>query len=322
MVRVPAYAKLNLGLRVLGRRPDGYHELRTVFQTIALHDTLRVERARGFTFALAGASKRGERGKRESGAAHEVAQTPDEVPADERNLVVRAANAFAACAGRSLSARITLRKRIPSGGGLGGGSSDAAACLVALNRLYGSPLGPEALFATAATLGSDVPFFLLGGTALGQGRGEILTPLRDFSSDAVLVVAPHFRVSTAGVFARIAGRLTPRRGQISIYRFCRQQVRGKPSLGSLSNDLQRAVAPGGRTIERLIAMLESAGASAAMSGSGSVVYGIFPGKKGALRALRTMTASPLVGRRWLGRTIGAAEYRRALFGAGVDGPRI
>src|ERR1700704_785519 len=171
-VRVSAYAKINLSLRVLGVRPDGYHELRTIFQSIALHDTLTARVRRG-PFAL---------------------QCDDPAcPADETNLVWRAAGRVWAASGRRGTMRgveVRLAKRIPVQAGLGGGSSDAAAAL----RVFGSlwRVDEPSLRGIAATLGADVPYFLEGGTVLGLDRGDLLYPLLDHPAAWVTLVMPPF----------------------------------------------------------------------------------------------------------------------------------
>ena len=148
-LRVRAYAKINLGLEVLGQREDGYHELRTLFQTIDLHDDVAIRpRPRGLA----------------------VHCDHPEVPRDERNLALRAALELPRHAGLAGGAEIVITKRIPVGGGLGGGSSDAAATLMALDRLWGIGLGPAGLQPLARRLGADVPFFLVGGPSLGLAR--------------------------------------------------------------------------------------------------------------------------------------------------------
>ena len=176
--RVPAYAKLNLGLRVLYKRPDGYHELRTVFQTISLADRI------GISFTPA------------QGTSIEVHGTP----AITDNLVCKAALFVAEAAGIKGDIVFHLKKNIPMGAGLGGGSSDAAAVLLALPALAGKRLAPEDLSSIAARLGSDVPFFLHGGTVLGLGRGEELYPLPDQASAQGLLVVPAIHSSTAEAY--------------------------------------------------------------------------------------------------------------------------
>jgi len=293
---VRAYAKINLGLTVLGRRPDGYHELVTVYQSVSLHDILRFETpARTLSFAC----------------------DAEGVPAGRDNLVYRAALAFARATGREPRVRIVLDKKIPPRAGLGGGSSDAAVTLLALERLSSRPLGPERLGAVAAGLGSDVPFFLKGGTALGLGRGEILRPLRDLEPRHVVILKPPFGVSTAEAFRRVESSLTPPPAQTSIYRFSRQWVRGTRGYSTLGNDLEEVLARSDPRLARLVGALEARGASvAAMTGSGSAVYGVFEGGRRADRAFRHFTRSSEVARAWLVRTVGASEYAAKVQGRG------
>jgi 4-diphosphocytidyl-2-C-methyl-D-erythritol kinase len=307
-LRRPAFAKINLGLRVVGVRADGYHELRTVFQTVSLHDTLT------FTWPA---------------PAFELCVDDPSLSAGKDNLVRRAAEAFgrAAGVGGAPRVRITLRKRIPMGSGLGGGSSDAAVTLTALNRIHGRPLMPLRLHEIASDLGSDVPFFLTGGTALGLGRGEIVRPLRDLDASPVILLMPRVHLSTPEVFRRADAILTPPHGQTRIYRFSRQGLRGTELAGLAPNDLQDAAAVLHPRLGRLLRELRAAGATvAAMSGSGSAVYGLFAGEGNAARALKTLSRSlPLRSKgtaaadnraraeadfldAWLGRTIGGAEY--------------
>ena len=211
----PAFAKINLGLEIVGKRPDGFHELRTVFQTISLSDRLVFEYpARRFSLRTRGGA----------------------LPSLRENLVFRAARAFGRIAGALPRVRITLSKRIPVAAGLGGGSSDAAVTLLTLNRIAGRPLDRETLATIAARLGSDVPFFLTGGTALGLGRGEIVRPLRDLQPARVMLLVPDFGVSTREAF-RMVETLTRKQGRTSIYRFSRQRVRARRSTLELPNDL-------------------------------------------------------------------------------------
>ena len=287
-LRLPAYAKINLGLRVVGRRADGYHELRTVFQTVSLHDTLTFTwPAQALDLEVTGAA---------------LSPGPD-------NLVMRAARAFGKAARVTPRVRIALRKRIPMGSGLGGGSSDAAVTLVALNHLYESPLGADRMHEIAAALGSDVPFFLSGGTALGLGRGEIIRPLKDLDALPVIILMPEIHLSTAEVYRRSDAILTPSRRQTRIYRFSRQGVRGKKVFGFMPNDLQYAAEELHPRLRRLLAELRATGAIvAAMSGSGSAVFGIYAGEGLAAHALTTLTRRSALVQAWLGRTIGGAEY--------------
>jgi 4-diphosphocytidyl-2-C-methyl-D-erythritol kinase len=166
-LRVQAYAKINLILEILGRRIDGYHEVKTVLQTIDLADRLDVEPAGRLRV-----------------------DCDDPTLNGDANLVWRAATMLAKQAGIEPKAQILLRKRIPVGVGLGGGSSDAAAALLALNQLWGTGLSLDKLYDFAAELGSDVPFFLRGGTALAEGRGERISPLPNLPRTLVLLVCP------------------------------------------------------------------------------------------------------------------------------------
>jgi 4-diphosphocytidyl-2-C-methyl-D-erythritol kinase len=200
-IRVAAFAKVNLRLEVLGRRPDGYHELRTIFQSLALHDTLILRRTEtpGIELRVAG----------DSVLAAEEAR---------KNLVWRAVDAVqrefvkrGEKRGRVEGGiRAELQKRIPSGRGLGGGSSDAAAAMVGVLRLTGRSIPLPRLLEIAASLGADVPFFLFGGRALGVGRGDEIYPLPDLPRRAVVVVvSPHdISVSTSEAYSRLGPALT------------------------------------------------------------------------------------------------------------------
>lgn len=184
-LKVEAPAKLNRFLAVLGRRADGYHDLELVTTVLegvpSLTDTLEGEPAEAFGLSLHGPAAEG-------------------LEAGEGNLVVRAWRLLEEAAGRPLPARLSLEKRIPHGGGLGGGSSDAAAALKLGEALFGLGLGMERLLALGARLGSDVPLFLLGGTILGLGRGERVFPLRPIPLEPLLIVHPGLHVSTPAVY--------------------------------------------------------------------------------------------------------------------------
>ena len=187
-----APAKINWTLEVLGRRPDGYHEVRTILQTVDLCDRVRVSPAADLELVLAGPIGQ--------------ASAPLNAMPSSENLAYRAAALLRDRAGgRSLGARIELEKAIPAGAGLGGGSSDAAATLRALDRLWGLSLPPAELARLGARLGADVPFFLFGGTALGRGRGDEVTPLADVASRRFLLVVPRRRPArkTAAMYAHL-----------------------------------------------------------------------------------------------------------------------
>ncbi len=265
-MRVRAFAKINRSLRVLGRTADGYHELRTVFQSIALHDTLAFRRTRApFRIECRAAS----------------------CPADESNLVWQAAAAVWRAAGRTGAPRgldVRLTKRIPTQAGLGGGSSDAAAALRACATLWRVRLGAADLETLGRSLGADVPYFLSGGTMLGTGRGDRLSPLPDASPVWVVLVVPPFGVSTADAYA-----------------WWDAAPRGS-SDESAVNDLQAVVGARHPLVGRIVTTLRRSNAmEAAMTGSGSAVFGLFESRHAAERAARAVP--PRLGRVLVTRTL-------------------
>ena len=260
-------AKINLGLQVLGRRPDGYHELRTVFQTIALHDDLHLEAEKA-----AGPAK-----------VELCCDRPEAIRGP--NLAALAAEAVLKELGVRRTVRLTLYKRIPPGSGLGGGSSDAAAVLRALPSLLGRPLAPERRLALAAELGADVPFFLVGGQAIGLGRGTEVSPLPDVPALPVVVVHPGLHISTADAYRRLdqARSHAEPLGSLALTTATADHTIGDFSAlvssrrwDRLENDFEPVVFSTYPELARLKTALTRAGASAALlAGSGSAVFGIF-----------------------------------------------
>jgi 4-diphosphocytidyl-2-C-methyl-D-erythritol kinase len=254
--RVPAYAKLNLGLRVLYKRPDQYHEIRTVFQTISVADRIDI------LFNPSRITRIGVQG------------SPD--IAD--NLVSRAAMAVLQELSIHGDIEFKLKKNIPIGAGLGGGSSDAAAVLLALPALVGKRISPERLRALATGLGSDVPFFLEGGTALGMGRGEELYPLEDTFRASGLLVAPAVHSSTAEAYRDLSPRLTSIALQNKLNSFQQEVWRGATEgrIAVDDNDFEEVVFERYPALRRIKERLLRFGAKpAAMTGSGSAVFGVF-----------------------------------------------
>lgn len=283
-----AHGKVNLDLRVLGTRPDGFHELRTVFQAIELHDTLTsVERPGPFAVKC---------------------RMPG-VPLDETNLVWRAAAGLWKALGRAGEPRdavVTIDKTIPMQAGLGGGSADAAAALVALARLWGG--APVTLLReVGSAIGADVAFFLSGGTALGLGLGEEIYPLVDLPPHWIVIVRPPFGVSTAEAYAwydddRTAGLKETRELQIL-------PVPWPTRAAQMINDLEPPVVRRHPEITTLKASLREAGAVAsAMSGSGSAVFGLFRSRAAAARSVRPLSKGG--NKALLTRTLTRAEYER------------
>jgi 4-diphosphocytidyl-2-C-methyl-D-erythritol kinase len=291
-LKVPSFAKVNLGLEVLGLRADGYHELRTLFQTVDLHDDIVLR-------------------PRRNGIV--VRCDHPSVPTDGSNLAARAAEVLARHGRVAAGVEIVITKRIPVAGGMGGGSSNAAATLLGLDRLWGLGLGPAGLQPLARRLGADVPFFLVGGTALGLARGDEVYPLRRQVRGHVVVVDLERPVSTAAVFRRIDKSLTPRENSYSIFLFVSRDLEGEKAFSILTNDLENAAlaeAPELRAaIERSRGLLRGAGCSlAALSGSGSSFFGLFEDARRAGRAARALEAAGL---RALGcRTLSLEEYRK------------
>jgi 4-diphosphocytidyl-2-C-methyl-D-erythritol kinase len=286
---VRAHAKVNLDLRVLGVRADGYHELRTVFQSIELHDTLVcVETPGPLTLKC---------------------RTPG-VPLDRGNLIWKAAAALWTALGRAGEVRdvvVHIDKKIPVEAGMGGGSADAAAALAALGRLWGG--APMTLLReVGATIGADVPFFLSGGTALGLGRGEEIYPLVDLPPHFVVIVRPPFGVSTAEAYAwydedRAAGQRDENR------EFQLLPVPWPSRAAQMINDLEPPVGRRHPEINAIKQRLRELGATAAaMSGSGSAVFGLFRTRALAERAVKPLSHNGA--RALVTRTLSRAEYGR------------
>jgi 4-diphosphocytidyl-2-C-methyl-D-erythritol kinase len=284
-----AFAKLNVGLRVLRKREDGYHELRTVFQTISLADRM------GISFA----------------PATETTVRIEGTPEIQDNLVERAARAVLDEIGVCASVEFELKKQIPAGAGLGGGSTDAAAVLLALPVLAGAGIPAPRLFELAAQLGSDVPFFLHGGTALGSGRGEELYPLPDLSSRHVLLVAPRVHSSTAEAYGDLSVTLTPNSIENKLSSFQRQVWRN--AVGEPANDFEEVVFARYPELLAIRDRLLNAGAKlAAMTGSGAALFGIFEDPAALQRAKDLLQGERTFVISFLSRARYRSAWRRAL----------
>ena len=271
-IAVRAYAKINLDLRILGLLPDGFHKLRTVFQSLLLHDTLTF-------FPRPG--------------PFSIESTTVGFPLDRSNLIWQAADMLWEFLGRSGTATdimIQVEKRIPTRAGLGSGSTNAAAALVGLAYLWQAELNSEKLISLAGKLGADVPFFLSGGTALGLGRGDDVSPLEDLPKRWVVLVIPGFGISSIDAYKWY--EIDRKRGQIIQTK--PQQVAGPWSSEApqLINELEATIARRYPDIDHMKTALQHAGASAvSMSGSGSTVFGLFQNHGDALTAVKDLSDS-------------------------------
>ncbi len=256
---------MNLYLKVIGRRPDGYHELVTVMQPLTLADVLEVEGGGGgLTFSCEGGG----------------------VPQGPENLVWRAAASFFAALGEPPRAHLALTKQIPVAAGLGGGSSDAAATLLALNELWDTPLQLPDLHRLAAGLGADVPFFLTPGPKLGRGIGTDLTPLA-LPAYWYVLLNPGLAISTRWVYQNLDLPALQRKGAA-----LRQIWEGAFPERWVANDLETVTLAQHPELKELLGLLTRQGAKAAgMSGSGPTLFGLFPDQQAALTAATALRAA-------------------------------
>ena len=281
-MQLQAFAKINLDLRVLGPRDDGYHEVRTILQTIDWADEIQLELADAFEFIEHG------------------------MLAGEDNLVVKAVRAFERLTGETVRARIELRKAIPSGAGLGGGSADAAVTILGLQRLYGKDIPQTELLPALRALGSDVPFFLFGGCALGTGRGDAISLIEDEADYGVVVVVPPIEIATREAYSW----LTELGKSNSISRFCAQPAsQREPEPG---NDFESVVFPRHPLLSEIKQeILRSGARRASLSGTGSALFGIFGSREEAEKAVPRLAAWGAVK---AARPVPRPEYLRRIWG--------
>jgi len=290
-VRIPAFAKINLRLDILGKRSDGFHELRTIFQTISLHDEIRLRTSRrpGISLATKG---------NPSLSAEPV----------QKNLVYRAVRALRRELRIHQGVEIELKKTIPAGRGLGGGSSDAAAALLGYLRLTGRKLATPRLVEIAASLGADVPFFLFGGRAVAVNRGDEVYPLPDLPKRTILVISPrNIGVSTKEAYEWVSAELTKREKPHSIWGFC--ALCWSRQWTGISNDFEAPVfSRHPRLGEIRDGLLKRGAADAALAGSGSAVFGIFRNPAQARRTARAFQEDSV----FVVETLTREKYARAL----------
>lgn len=274
-ITLKAYAKVNLGLDVTGRRPDGYHEIRTVMQTVGLFDSVTVSKS--------------------TAPGIKISSDSPLIPADEKNTAYAAARLIADEAGIKDGLEIDIKKHIPVAAGLAGGSADAAAVLRGINVLYDLKMSADELMRLAVRVGADVPYCIMRGTALAEGIGEILTPVTSLPACLFLIAMPKGRVSTAGAY-----------GKLDTIR-----VKRHPDIDGLisaisSGDLKRAASFMANVFEEVTKndlpvigdikrkMLSRGAFAAVMSGSGPSVFGIFEDERSAGKAREAVESDPRV----------------------------
>lgn len=263
---LPSFAKVNIGLFVKGKRADGFHEIETILQQIDLKDTITVSLDGHQNLAL-------------------VCNNP-EIPTDDTNLCIRAAKIFMERTGLNAGVTMELDKVIPVGAGLGGGSSNAAVVLMALNCLFDDPLSGAELVELSALLGSDVPFFIQGGTALATGRGEKLIQLdRSFTDRPLLVVYPGVGVSTPWAYSNLNLNLTINRKDRTLASFKDRNFNELEFLKLAQNDFEEVVFDRFSRFSAIKMALRTAGAVyVSLSGSGSALFGLFESDEGVVKA--------------------------------------
>lgn len=288
---LPSFAKINLYLKVLGKRADGYHELCTVFQTVSLSDTI--------TFLPSDELK--------------LSCDNENIPIDGSNLILKAAKALRDLAGTNKGAELHLEKKIPSPGGLGGGSSNAAVALIGLRKLWGLDISDAELAAIGGKLGSDVPFFFIGGTALGTGTGRDVEAMSDANLDDPVITTPNIAVSTATAYHGLMAESLTKEEMGRNLLVCRkwaETVRFQQE--QIVNDFEKTVF---RTFPEIAVvknkLIELGAVTAGMSGSGASVFGIFDNKETRQTAMKALGEIP----NWRSFAVAAVsrhEYRKSL----------
>ncbi len=289
--QLPSFCKINWNLKILGKRDDGFHELCTIFQTVSLCDYLKFSESKNLLLSC----------------------TNENIPTDENNLIIKAARLLREKFKISNGAKIQLEKNIPSPGGLGGGSSNAAIALLGLSKLWNLKIEFSELLKLAEQLGSDVPFFLYGGTALGAGRGTEIFPLSQIEEKFILIVTPDENISTAEAFARLgATRLTNSESK-SILQICRNEAeRFDLRQNELINDFESSVfsvAPETKRVKKTL--LELGAVKALLSGSGASVFGLFDTEETRQTAHKAIEVEK-TWRSFAVATVSRDEYREAL----------
>jgi 4-diphosphocytidyl-2-C-methyl-D-erythritol kinase len=284
-MRVKSFAKVNLGIEVLGKRDDGYHEIRTLFQTVNIYDLLEFRLLPRDEIILKG--------------------DDSSIPWDRANLIHQAVALLRERHAIKRGIEIRVTKNIPAGKGLGGGSSNAAMTLLALNKIWRLDLEKEDIKEIGGLLGADVPFFFEGGLCLGKGRGDRIFPLEDLNSYLCVLVLPSVSISTVSVYERLHASLTSRVKDSKIIKFLDRR-----DLGFLENELEETVFRTYPQIKAIKNQVQEQGSELTlMSGSGSAVFGLFHQKKKAEKALRILSKEYSA---VLATTLSRAEYWRMI----------
>lgn len=289
--KIPAFAKINWFLRILGKREDNFHELCTAFQTISLCDYLSF-----------------------SENTELILNCNDEnIPTDEQNLIIRAAKILQERFAIKKGAKIYLEKNIPSPGGLGGGSADCAVALLGLLKLWGLNISRTELCEIGKILGSDVPFFFFGGTALGFGRGTEIIENEELTEKFIVLVTPHINVPTPLAFAKLnAPRLTNYSSKSILKLCCNEAEKLKSQQTTPINDFEKVIFEIEPEIKRVKEnLLESGAKLALMSGSGASVFGIFENEETRQATLKALDKE-LNWRKFAVATVSRKNYREAL----------
>ncbi len=261
-MNVNAYAKINLGLHIVGKRQDGFHDIETIFHRINLFDEINIEKSDDISISC----------------------TDPSIPVDSDNLCWKAVELMRIESGLPHGARISIKKKIPVGAGLGGGSSDAAAVLKGLNTLWGLSLETRTLQNLALQLGSDVPYFLERTSAYAEGRGERLTPMELKLPHWIVLINPNIHISTPWAYSRLSEQ---RNGSFPVRPHLIDQIGPPPPARILhaKNDFEEIVFPEYPQIGKIKMQLKELGAELSlMSGSGSTMFGLFSDMVSALKA--------------------------------------
>ncbi len=272
-MKINAYAKINIGLDVLGKREDGYHEVRMIMQTVGIHDELTVERFEGSGIRLT--------------------TNRSDIPVDDDNLICRAAKLFMGTLGISSGISVDLKKQIPVAAGLAGGSTDAAATLTALNDIFRTHLSQEELRSIGVKIGADVPYCIMGGTALSEGIGEILTPVDRCPDMRILLAKPPAGVSTAYVYKNLKlDEVTHPDIDALISAIRGSDIRQIASnMGNVLESVTVKTDPVISDIKKI--MMRNGALGALMSGSGPTVFGVFESDEDIQRAYDEVSRSGL-----------------------------